>query len=84
MIFQASSDTGGVLHLMAHSSERTLAGVLRDALLQLENAFSLVFLVEDRIVVARDPPGFRPLAVLAGDKGCYRQLSSEAACGFMR
>ena len=46
-IFQASSDTEVVLHLMAHSSERTLAGVLRDALLQLENAFSLVFLVEE-------------------------------------
>ena len=62
-IFQASSDTEVVLHLMAHSSERTLAGALRDALLQLEGAFSLVFLAEDRIIVARDPHGFRPLAM---------------------
>ena len=36
---------------------------LRDALLQLEGAFSLVFLAEDRIIVARDPHGFRPLAM---------------------
>ena len=61
-IFQASSDTEVILHLLAHSSERTLAGALREALLQLEGAFSLVCLAQDRIVVARDPHGFRPLA----------------------
>ena len=61
-IFQASSDTEVILHLVARSRERTLAGALREALLQLEGAFSLVFLAEDRILVARDPNGFRPLA----------------------
>ncbi len=61
-IFQSNSDTEVILHLVAHSRERTLAGALRDALLQLEGAFSLVFLAEDRIIVARDPHGFRPLA----------------------
>src|SRR5579872_5560218 len=54
-IFQASSDTEVILHLVAKSRERTLAGALREAMLQLEGAFSLVF-------VARDPHGFRPLA----------------------
>ena len=62
-IFQASSDTEVVLHLVARSRERTLAGALREALLQLEGAFSLVFLAEDRVIVARDPHGFRPLAL---------------------
>jgi amidophosphoribosyltransferase len=62
-IFQANSDTEVILHLVAHSSERSLAGALRDALLQIEGAFSLVFLAEDRIIVARDPHGFRPLAM---------------------
>lgn len=62
-IFQASSDTEVILHLVAHSSEKTLPGALRDALLQLEGAFSLVFLAEDSIIVARDPRGFRPLAM---------------------
>src|SRR5690242_21866150 len=37
----------------------SLSGALRDALLQLDGAFSLVFLAEDRIIVARDPHGFR-------------------------
>ena len=62
-IFQASSDTEVILHLVAHSTEKTLKDALRDALLQLEGAFSLVFLAADRIIVARDPHGFRPLAM---------------------
>jgi amidophosphoribosyltransferase len=62
-IFQASSDTEVILHLVARSRERTLAGALREALLQLEGAFSLVFLAQDCVIVARDPHGFRPLAM---------------------
>jgi amidophosphoribosyltransferase len=62
-IFQGSSDTEVILHLVARSRERTLSGALRDALLQLDGAFSLVFLAEDRMIVARDPYGFRPLAM---------------------
>src|ERR1700688_353537 len=61
-IFQASSDTEVILHLVARYRERDLAGALREALLQLEGAFSLVFLANDRIIVARDPHGVRPLA----------------------
>jgi len=82
-IFQASSDTEVILHLVAHSSQRTLAGALRDALLQLEGAFSLVFLARDRIIVARDPHGFRPLAVgemeVSGGRKCYAFASETCA-----
>jgi amidophosphoribosyltransferase len=62
-IFQSTSDTEVILHLVARSRERTLSGALRDALLQIEGAFSLFFLAEDRIIIARDPHGFRPLAM---------------------
>ena len=83
-IFQASSDTEVILHLVAHSSERTLAGALRDALLQLEGAFSLVFLPQDRIIVARDPRGFRPLAMgqleVTGGKPAY--VFASETCAF--
>ena len=83
-IFQASSDTEVILHLMAHSSERTLAAALRDALLQLEGAFSLVCLAQDRIIVARDPHGFRPLAVgemeVSGGHKCY--VFASETCAF--
>jgi amidophosphoribosyltransferase len=83
-VFQASSDTELVLHLVAHSSERTLDGALRDALLQIEGAFSLVFLAQDRIIVARDPHGFRPLAVgqmeISGGHKCY--VFASETCAF--
>src|SRR5690606_27619826 len=51
--FNASSDTEVVLHLISRSRQKTLAAALRDALLQLEGAFSLVLLANDRIIVAR-------------------------------
>ena len=82
-IFQANSDTEVILHLVAHSSERTLEGALRDALLQIEGAFSLVCLAEDRIIVARDPYGFRPLAMGQMDLNghvCY--VFASETCAF--
>jgi amidophosphoribosyltransferase len=83
-IFQASSDTEVILHLVARSRERTLAGALRDALLQLEGAFSLVFLAQDRVIVARDPYGFRPLAVgrLVQDDGSIVHVFASETCAF--
>jgi amidophosphoribosyltransferase len=62
-IFQASSDTEVVLHLVAKSDQKTLESALREALLALDGAFSLVFLAADRVIVARDRHGFRPLAI---------------------
>jgi len=83
-IFQASSDTEVILHLVARSRERTLAGALREALLQIDGAFSLVFLAEDRVIVARDPHGFRPMAMgqmeLSGGKKCY--VFASETCAF--
>ncbi len=83
-IFQANSDTEVILHLVAHSAERTLAGALRDALLQIEGAFSLVFLAEDRIIVARDPHGFRPLAMgqLEMSGGKISTVFASETCAF--
>ena len=82
-IFQASSDTEVILHLVARSRERTLTGALREALLQLEGAFSLVFLSRDRVIVARDPHGFRPLAYgqMKADDGMAHVFASET-CAF--
>src|SRR5581483_11885448 len=83
-IFQASSDTEVILHLVARSRERTLAGALREALLQLEGAFSLVFLAQDRVIVARDPHGFRPLALgemeVSGGHKCH--VFASETCAF--
>ncbi len=61
-IFQASSDTEVIIHLMARSREDRLKHALREALLRLEGAYSLALIARDRLIVARDPHGFRPLA----------------------
>jgi len=83
-IFQASSDTEVVLHLVARSREWVLASALREALLQLEGAFSLVFLAQDGVIVARDPHGFRPLSMaqmeLSHGKKCY--VFASETCAF--
>lgn len=83
-IFQASSDTEVVLHLVARSRERSLKDALREALLQLEGAFSLVVLHDDGVMVARDAHGFRPLAIgqleLSGDRIAY--VFASETCAF--
>src|SRR6516162_4859239 len=62
-IFQTTSDTEVIVHLIARSREQTLADAMADALRRIEGAFSLVMMTSDRIFAARDPRGFRPLAM---------------------
>jgi amidophosphoribosyltransferase len=62
-IFQTTSDTEAIVHLIARSRERTLPERAADALRQVRGAYSLVFLTEDSVVAVRDPMGFRPLAL---------------------
>src|SRR5437764_3618386 len=62
-IFQTNSDTEVIVHLIALSKEHTLPEAMADALRRVEGAFSLVMIGPDRIFAARDPRGFRPLAV---------------------
>lgn len=83
-IFQASSDTEVILHLVARSNQRSLERALREALLEIEGAFSLVFLAEDRLIVARDPHGFRPLAMgeLALTDGKKAYVFASETCAF--
>jgi amidophosphoribosyltransferase len=62
-IFQTSSDTEVIVHLIAQSREQTLPDAIADALRKVEGAFSLVMISPDRIFAIRDPRGFRPLAM---------------------
>ncbi len=62
-IFQTTSDTEVVVHLIARSREQTLAAAMADSLRRIEGAFSLVMLTPDRVFAARDPRGFRPLVM---------------------
>ena len=62
-IFQTTSDTEVIVHLVARSREQALPDAMADSLRRLEGAFSLVMLTPDRVFAARDPRGFRPLVM---------------------
>ena len=57
-IFQTTSDTEVIVHLVARSAARNLSGALADALNQVEGAYSLVVLTRDEIYAIRDPARF--------------------------
>src|ERR1700736_990758 len=62
-IFQTTSDTEVIVHLVARSSAHNLEGALGDALNQVEGAYSLLVLTRDELYAIRDPHGFRPLCL---------------------
>jgi amidophosphoribosyltransferase len=85
-IFQTNSDTEVLVHLIALSREQTLPDAIADALRRVEGAFSLVMISRDRIFAARDPRGFRPLAMgripaSSGEKKDTLVFASET-CAF--
>jgi amidophosphoribosyltransferase len=62
-IFQATTDTEVIVHLFARSREDGPEAAIIDALSQVRGAYSLVMMTKDRLIGARDPHGFRPLAI---------------------
>ena len=60
-IFQTTSDTEVILHLMARNPRGELVESLMRALAEVEGAFSLLLIGESAVVAARDPNGIRPL-----------------------
>jgi amidophosphoribosyltransferase len=62
-IFNTMSDTEAIVHLMARSSAASVEGAFVDALATVRGAFSIVAIAPEKILVARDPHGFRPLAL---------------------
>ncbi len=77
-IFQTSSDTEVVLHLYARSREHTVEDALIESIAQITGAFSFALLTKDRLIAARDPHGFRPLALGKLD-GAYIVTSETCA-----
>jgi amidophosphoribosyltransferase len=62
-IFQSTSDTEVIIHLVATSDRTTMLDRLTDALKQVEGAYALVVLTEEGLVACRDPLGIRPLVM---------------------
>ncbi|WP_209427848.1 amidophosphoribosyltransferase [Pararhodobacter sp. SW119] len=74
-IFQSSSDSECVIHLMARSIQKTIAERLKDALRRVEGAFSIVAMTRTKLIGVRDALGVRPLVL--GRLGEGHVLSSE-------
>ncbi|UCH63899.1 MAG: amidophosphoribosyltransferase [Fidelibacterota bacterium] len=62
-IFQTTTDTEIIVHLMARASGERMADRLSAALEQVEGAFSLLVLTHEGIIAARDPYGWRPFVL---------------------
>jgi amidophosphoribosyltransferase len=60
-IFQSTSDSEVILHLIARSRKATLEEAIQESLSQLTGAYSLIFLTREKMIAVRDPRGFRPL-----------------------
>jgi amidophosphoribosyltransferase len=78
-IFQTTSDTEVIVHLVARSAARNLVSALADALCQVEGAYSLLLLTRDEMFAIRDPRGFRPL-VLGRLDGAW--VAASETCAF--
>ncbi|HEX4997881.1 MAG TPA: amidophosphoribosyltransferase [Terriglobia bacterium] len=78
-VFQSTSDSEIVLHLLARSQSDDLLSALGEMLPQIQGAFSLLLLTEDALIGVRDANGFRPLCL--GQLGDSYVLASES-CAF--
>ncbi len=78
-IFQTTTDTEIILHLVARSGKENVIDGVYDALQTIRGAFSLVILSDDQLIVARDPHGFRPLAL---GKLATGYVAASETCAF--
>ncbi len=79
VLFQSTADTELILHLISHSRQAEQMDQIMDALRQIEGAFCLVILTDDKLIAVRDPNGFRPLSL--GRLGDAWVVASET-CAF--
>jgi amidophosphoribosyltransferase len=78
-IFNGTTDTEVIAHLMAKSKKTKLEEIVIDALVQVKGAYSLLILSKDTLIGIRDPLGFRPLCL--GQLNGAWLLASES-CAF--
>ena len=75
-IFQTTTDTEIVMHLLARSKKPTIVEKIKDSLSQIKGAYSIAILTKDELIAIKDPRAFRPLCI--GRKGGAYILASES------
>ncbi len=78
-IFQTTSDTEVILHLIARSKLDNQIDQIKEALSKLEGAYCLTILTDDKLIAARDRYGFRPLAI-GKTSGAF--IAASETCAF--
>jgi len=62
-IFQTTSDTEVIPHLIARSRMDDQTDQVNEAIGKIDGAYSLIILTDDKLIGVRDPQGFRPLSI---------------------
>jgi len=78
-LFQSTTDTEVIIHLIAISLYSTVEERLIDALRQVEGAYSLCVLTKEAVIGVRDPLGFRPLVLGKTSNGGHIFASETCA-----
>jgi amidophosphoribosyltransferase len=78
-IFQSTSDSEVILHLIARAKSNNPYERIIEALKKINGAYSLLFLREGELIAVRDPLGVRPLSVGRID-GAY--IIASETCAF--
>lgn len=83
-IFQGTTDTECLLHLISRTPTNEIVEALKMSLSEVVGAYSLVVMTHDRLVAIRDPNGFRPLVLgtKANEKGQTSYMVASETCAF--
>ena len=81
-IFQSTSDSEVILHLVARSRKARVVDRFVDALRDIEGGYALVALTNTKLIGARDPLGIRPLVLgaLDGEAGRAKHVLASETC----
>ncbi|MBJ94366.1 MAG: amidophosphoribosyltransferase [Rickettsiales bacterium] len=78
-IFQSSTDTEIIVHLLARSRQSSTVNRLVDALSRIKGAWTLLVITPEHMIAARDPFGFRPLVLGQHPEGAWLVASETCA-----
>jgi len=82
-IFQSSMDSETIVHILAENSGREERENYKHCLRQLQGAYSLLFLTTKELIAARDPQGYRPLALGQITSGLFSTwVVASETCAF--
>ncbi|MFC1553902.1 amidophosphoribosyltransferase [candidate division KSB1 bacterium] len=82
-IFQTTSDSEIIGHLIAKSRKTSFEDQVKDSVKQIDGAFSFILMTNDTLAAVRDPMGFRPLCIGKKD-GAYIITSESCALDLIK